>query len=351
MKKILIPVFLILAWGLIEIASISFKLFELQLIWVILGTIFLILSFKINWRGLLNYQFFIWFLYILNILLLIFVLFFGPVIRGTKGWLVLGPIRFQPVELTKVVLILVYASYFSKKHIFIGSWKVILKSFLLFLIPAMLVVFQPDLGSTLVLFGIWFGFLLVCGLPPKKIISFFIIFIILGVIGWQYFLADYQKARIKGVFYPEENQLTINYSVIQSKIAIGSGGFWGKGFGQGTQTQLKFLTEPATDFIFSALVEEWGLFGGIFVIVCFLIFIFNLIKLGINAQFNFFKFICLGAVMIFSIHFFINIGSVTGLFPVVGVPFPFLSYGGSNLLANFFLLGIIVSIGSRIKNV
>jgi rod shape determining protein RodA len=348
-KKILIPVFLILIWGLIEILSISTELFKLQLIWAILGIIFLIVSFRISWRGIFNYPWFIWFLYLLVIFLLVATLFFGPVIRGTRGWFVVGPIRFQFVELAKIVLILLYANYFKKRHIFIATWKVILESFILFAIPAFFVALQPDLGSLLVLFGIWFGFLIINGLPLQRIFATFLIFIILGVLGWNFFLKDYQKQRIIGIFYPEENTLTINYSTVQSKIAIGSGGFFGKGFRQGEQTQLGFLTEPATDFIFAALVEEWGLLAGIFVITCFLVFIFNLLKLGINSQFNFFKFICLGTSIIFSIHFFINLGSATGLFPVVGVPFPFLSYGGSNLLTNFFLLGIIVSIGKSLK--
>jgi rod shape determining protein RodA len=348
-KKILIPVFLILIWGLIEILSISTDLFRLQLIWAILGIIFLIISFKINWRGIFNYPWFIWFLYLLVIFLLGATLFFGPVIRGTRGWLVIGPVRFQFVELAKVVLIFIYANYFSRRHILVARYKTILESFILFAIPAFFVALQPDLGSLLVLFGIWFGFLIISGLPPKRIFAAFLIFIILGIFGWHSFLKDYQKQRIIGIFYPEENALTINYSTIQSKIAIGSGGFFGKGFRQGEQTQLGFLTEPGTDFIFAALVEEWGLFAGIFVIVCFLIFIFNLLKLGIDSQSNFFKFICLGTSIIFGIHFFINLGSATGIFPVVGVPFPFLSYGGSNLLTNFFLLGIIVSIAKTFK--
>ncbi|MGC8775794.1 MAG: FtsW/RodA/SpoVE family cell cycle protein [Minisyncoccia bacterium] len=344
MKKILIPVILILIFGWIEILSISRELAKLQLIWIVLGISFLILSLKINWRNILNYPWFIKFLYILALLLLIVSLFFGPVIRGTKGWLVLGPVRFQPVEFAKIALILFYASYFSKKHIFVSSWKTILESFILFIILGGLVLLQPDLGSFLILFGIWFGFLLLSGLPGKRIIAAIFIFIILGIIGWNFFLKDYQKQRIIGVFYPEKNALTINYSTIQSKIAIGSGGWFGKGFKQGTQTQLGFLTEPATDFIFAALVEEWGLVFGLVVILSFLFLIWGLIYIGTHTYFNFLKFICLGTIIVLSLHFFINLGSVLGILPVIGVPFPFLSYGGSNLLTNFFILGIILSI-------
>lgn len=344
MKKIIIPVILVLVWGLIEISSISLRLFYLQLIWSILGIILVFLGLKIKWKNIFNYPWFIWFLYFFSIFILFLTLIFGQTIRGTKGWLVFGPIRFQSVELLKIVLILVYASFFSRRHMLVSSWRIILKSFVLFLIPTIFVLFQPDLGSALILFGIWFGFLVLSGLPAKKIIVSFLIFLILGVITWNYYLKDYHKARILGIFYPKENALTINYSVIQSKIAIGSGGLWGKGFRQGTQTQLGFLTEPATDFILAALIEEWGIIVGIFVVLVFIFFLFNLVKLGAKLPINFLKFIYLGAAIVFGLHFFINVLSVIGLFPVVGIPLPFLSYGGSNLLINFFLLSIIVSI-------
>jgi rod shape determining protein RodA len=343
-KKILIPTFLILVLGWIEILSISNNLAKLQLFWIFLGTLFLILSLKINWRQIFNYPWFIKLLYLLALFLLLFSLFFGPTIRGTKGWLVLGSFRFQPVEFAKIALILVYASYFSKKHIFVASWKIILESFLLFIILGSLVLLQPDLGSFLILFGIWFGFLLLSGLPGKRIIVALLIFGFLGIIAWNFFLKDYQKQRIVGIFFPEKNALTINYSTIQSKIAIGSGGLFGKGFKQGTQTQLGFLTEPATDFIFAALVEEWGFVFGLLVIISFLFLILGLIQAGIFSSSNFLKFICLGTIIIFGLHFLINLGSVLGILPVIGVPFPFLSYGGSNLLTNFLLLGIILSI-------
>ncbi|MCS6789253.1 MAG: rod shape-determining protein RodA [Patescibacteria group bacterium] len=344
MKKVIIPLILILFFGWLEIFSISENLARLQLLWIILGFLILIFSFKTNLRNIFNYPWFIKLLYLIALLLLLISLFFGPVIRGTKGWIVLGPFRFQPVEFAKIALVLIYANYFSKKHIFVASWKIIFESFILFISLGILVLLQPDLGSFLILFGIWFGFLLLSGLPGKKIITAILIFIILGIIGWNYFLKDYQKQRILAVFYPEKNALTINYSTIQSKIAIGSSGFWGKGFKQGTQTQLGFLTEPSTDFIFSALVEEWGLIVGIIVILSFLFLIFGIIKIGIMANNNFLKFICLGTIIVFGLHFVINLGSTLGILPVIGVPFPFLSYGGSNLLINFLLISIILSV-------
>lgn len=347
MKKIIIPIILILFLGWIEILSISVSLARIQLIWIGLGFLILFISLKIDLRNIFNYEWFIKLIYLIALLLLIFALFFGPVIRGTKGWIVLGLIRFQPVEFAKVALVLIYASYFSRRHILVASWRTIFESFVFFIFLGIFVLLQPDLGSFLILFGIWFGFLLLSGLPGKKIAISILIFIILGFIGWNYFLKDYQKQRIIGIFYPEKNVLTINYSSIQSKIAIGSGGLWGKGFRQGTQTQLGFLTEPATDFIFSALIEEWGLIAGIAVIMSFLFLIWGLIKIGMFINNNFLKFICLGTIIIFSFNFIINIGSALGILPVIGIPFPFLSYGGSNLLINFLLISIILSIAKN----
>lgn len=282
-----------------------------------------------------------------SVLLLILVYFKGPLINETRSWLVFGPFNFQPVELAKISLILILARFFSRRHIAIARWKHIFTSFIFFAIPGSLVALQPDFGSGLVLFGIWIGFLLVSGLPPKRIIVATVIFIIVGFALWHMVLKDYQKERIIGVFSPDKNALSINYSVNQSKIAIGSAGFFGRGYGQGTQTQLGFLTEPSTDFIFAALVEEWGWIVGFLAIASFLAIILWILRTGSVADLNFEKFICLGAAIAFVWQFFLNIGSVLGISPVIGVTFPFLSYGGSSLLTSFFLIAIINAIARR----
>ena len=164
---------------------------------------------------------------------------------------------------------------------------------------------------------------------------------------WYSVLQPYQKERIGGFFFPERDPLGINYNVIQSKIAIGSAGWFGKGFGQGSQAQLGFLPEAETDFIFSATTEEWGLLMGMALTLVFVLIIFRIIKTGFGADNNFSRFICLGVVALLSIQFIFNIGSNLGLTPVVGVTFPFVSYGGSSLLTNFIMLGIIQSIYLR----
>lgn len=315
--------------------------------WVWLGLFFVIFFYFFDWRIFFNHRWLIYAFYFLGIISLLVVYFWGPAIRQVKGWLVFGSFTFQPAEFMAVALILVYARYFSRRHLSVSHWKTIFTSFAFFALPGFLVAVQPDLGSAIVLFGIWFGFLLVSGLSFKRILLFFLVFAIAFISMWSFGFKPYQKERIIGFFYPDRDTLGINYSFNQSKIAIGSAGFWGKGYKQGTQTQLGFLSEPANDFILAALVEEWGVLGGLVVIASFVILIFSILKIGLQADQNFEKFICLGTAIAFSIHFFLNAGSVVGLTPVIGITFPFLSYGGSSMVSSFFLLAIINSINKR----
>ncbi len=347
MLSIFLPVGIILAASLITLSSIATNLFFLQLLWALAGAGIVIFFYYFDWRGLLNYRWFIGGLYVLVVLLLVFVYIKAPVIRNIKSWIVLGPINFQPVELAKIALILVYASYFSKRHLSIARWKNIITSFILFAVPAVLTIIEPDLGAALVLFGIWFGFLLLSGLPRRRIVATVSILIVVAIFGWFYILKDYHRARIVGFLYPQYDALGINYGVTQSKIAVGSAGFWGKGYGGGTETQLGFLTVPASDFALAAFIEEWGVFGGLVVIGSFLYLIYAILKIGAATSRNFEKFVCLGTVVVFGLQFLLNAGSELGLLPVVGVTFPFLSYGGSSLITNFFLLAIINSIRRR----
>lgn len=347
MTALFIPLGVILVASLIALSSISTHLFLLQLGWIAAGAAIIFLFHKIDWKSLLNYQWVIWGVYGLSVLLLAFVDIHGTTIRNVKSWFVFGPINYQPVELAKIGLILVYALYFSKRHLLIAHFRHIFFSFLIFILPMGLVILQPDLGSAAILFGIWFGFLLISGLPRKWITLALLGMILVAFLGWNYVLKDYQKQRITGFLYPEKNALGINYNVNQSKIAIGSAGLWGKGYGQGTQTQLGFLPEPAADFILGAFIEEWGVAAGVAIVAAFLFLVSQILKIAVFTDQNFEKFICIGAAIMLMMQFLLNTGSTTGLLPVVGVPFPFLSYGGSNLLTNFFLLSIINAIARR----
>ena len=333
--------------GLVTLSGISAHLFYLQLIWVFLGVGIIALFFFIDWRILVNYRWLIGGIYAVAILLLVFVYFKGPVVRNVRGWIAFGSFTFQPVELAKIALIFLYASFFSRRHLGIAQWRNIITSFVFFIVPAGLVALQPDLGSSLILFGIWFGFLLLSGLPPKRVLTAFIFIAVASFFMWTYVLHDYQRARILGTVYPERDVLGINYSASQSKIAIGSASFWGKGYGQGSQTHLGFLTEPEGDFILAAFIEEWGFAGAMVVVASFLFLVFRMIKIGYDAETNFEKFICLGGATVMGFQFLLNAGSAVGLTPVIGVTFPFLSYGGSNLVISFFLLSIINAISRK----
>ena len=347
MLSLLLPLGFLVASSLVILSSISPHLFNLQAVWVSLGAFLIAFFIFKDWRTFIKYRWFINGLYILSIALLVLVYFKGPVINQTRGWLVFGPFTFQPVELAKVSLILFLANFFSRRHQTIGHWKTIILSFIYFAIPAFLVALQPDFGSMLVLFGIWFGFLMVSGLPLKRLVVAGFVFAFAGLIMWNFILKDYQRERIIGVFYPEKNALSINYSVNQSKIAIGSAGFFGKGYNQGSQTQLGFLTEPETDFILAAFIEEWGWLFGFLAITSFIYLIFRILKVATWTNQNFEKFICLGGAVSLIWQFFLNVGSVLGISPVIGVTFPFLSYGGSSLLTSFFLIAIINAIARK----
>jgi rod shape determining protein RodA len=347
MASLFIPLGILLIAGLTVLASISVKLFFAQLVAVAVGFLLIFFLWKIDWRALLYSRWFAPSLYVFTLILLIAVLAVGPTIRNVKSWLVVGPLRFQPAELMKAALIFSFALYFSRRHLSVARWRVVIYSFLLALLPALLVIAGPDLGSAVIMLGIWFGILSVSGLPKKR---FFILLLIIlvGIAGmWSFGLKDYQKSRIMGLIYPERDALGVNYNTIQSKIAIGSSGMWGKGFGQGTQVQLGFLPVPESDFMLSALTEEWGIAGALLVIAAEFMLIVGILRIGLRAEGNTEKFLCLGVAVMFALNFFMNAGSAVGILPVVGVTFPFLSYGGSSMVVNMLLVGFINAIGTH----
>ncbi|MEK9150748.1 MAG: FtsW/RodA/SpoVE family cell cycle protein [Patescibacteria group bacterium] len=345
--KLNAAIFAITAAGFLSLLSSAPVLFYKQLFWGVAGFILVFLIARFDWRSFVNYKSVIFGLYVAAIFLLVAAYFFAPEIRGTKGWLVIGPFHFQAAEFAKLTAIIFFAYFFSRKHAYISKVSTLAVSFVYFAPPAFLVALQPDFGSVLVLFFIWFGFLLISGIRWRHLVFSLIIFSFLAAGMWQVVLEDYQKERIFGVFFPEMDPLGINYNVIQSKIAIGSAGFFGKGFGQGSQVQLGFLPEAQTDFIFAAFTEEWGMIAGIFLLAAFAVMVFRIIKIGLAADNNFSRFVCLGTVVLLIVQFVLNIGSNLGLTPVIGVTFPFLSYGGSSLLTNFILIGIIQSVFIR----
>lgn len=352
---LLFAVLLLICFGLAEIYSIALSKdsldllnFKKQIFSVILGVIFLFALSFIDYHNLRSFSNYI---YIFGLLLLVSVLFFGKSIRGTTGWFDLGIFSIQPVEFIKFILIIFLAKYFSGVSIKISPIKHLVLSGLGCLAFVSLVLLQPDFGSALILFAVWFSLVLIAGFKRKYIIIIGLILAVSFALGWLFFFKDYQKQRILTFLVPEENSLDEGYNVRQAIIAVGSGGITGRGIGFGSQSQLKFLPESQNDFIFAVVAEELGFFGVCLVISFFLIFFYRILTNVKKINDDFGIYFVLGVVALIFIEMFINIGMNIGLLPVVGISLPFLSYGGSAIISSLMMVGVVESIiiRSRMK--
>lgn len=288
--------------------------------------------------------------YVIIILALVLVLIFGTEVRGTQAWFDLGPFRLQPSEFAKLIVIFVLAKYFSDHRAELKMFRHLFISFIYVLIPVGLVLLEPDLGSALILIGIWAGMVLMVGMRRWHFMVFVGGFVVAALLAWNFLLVDYQKARVTTFLAPLENCQTLAaYNVCQSYIAIGSGGVSGRGFGQGTQSQLNFLPEKHTDFIFAVIAEELGFVGVTFLLAVFGAFLMRIFYNSQRAQDNFGLFLALGIGVLFLIQAVVNLGSNLGVLPVTGVTLPLVSYGGSSLLATLIAVGIILSVHVRQK--
>ncbi len=343
--------FLLVAFGLAAIYSIAlsqdvpdFANFYKQLGFFGIGTFFMVVF------GLIDYRF--WqsaakVLYIISFLLLLSVLIFGQTIRGVTGWFVLAGYQFQPIELIKVFLLIVLAYVFSHAERPLNKTKNILWSFFLVFALFALTVVQPDLGSAMLLLLVWFGVIVIIGLSRWQWLALIGSGVVGSLLGWFFLLRDYQKERIISLFQPNADVLGEGYAVAQSIIAIGSGRLIGSGLGFGSQSQLKFLPESHTDFIFSVIAEELGFFGATLLVVFLGFFLVRMILLAKRVKDDFALFFLIGAVVLLFSQIFLNIGVTLGMLPVTGVTLPLISYGGSSLIATFMLLGIVQSIAAR----
>jgi rod shape determining protein RodA len=341
-------VIFLVGMGLLSIYSSSkgdFLNFKKQFIFFIFGFSLMIFISFLDWRPLKESSYLLLFFYFLCIISLILIFFFAPEIRGVKSWYKIGPVSIDPTEFTKIVLLLVLAKYFSMRHVEMYRIIHILISGLYVLIPSILIFFQPDLGSVLVLISIWIGILIISGIKIRHFFLLFFLAILIFTIGWNTFLKEYQKERILSFLFPHlSDPLKVGWSQNQAKIAIGSGGILGKGIKKGSQVQLGFLSEPQTDFIFAAIAEEMGFLGVSILFFLFLILIWRMFKISLSAKTNFARIFSLGYAFLLTSQIFIHVGSNIGLLPIIGLPLPMISYGGSSLLANFIGLGIIQSI-------
>ena len=335
---------LLVGFGLVSIYNISSTYFLKQIIFLGIGFILMIgLSF-FDWRGFRENPYFILVLYFVCLLLLLGLFLFVPEIRGVRSWYKIGPVSFDPIGLTAIVLTILLAKYFSMRHIEMYKLSHIFLSGFYVLLPVILIFFQPNLGSALILIALWLGVLIVSGIKLNHFLILALCGFLILALSWSFLLRDYQKERIKSFLRPQVETLGINWSQAQSKIAIGSGGIFGQGLGKGSQTQYGFLSEPHTDFIFANIAEEFGLIGISVLIFLFIVLIWQIMKIAISAKSNFPRLFASGIAIILFAQIFIHIGMNLGILPVIGISLPFVSYGGSNLIAIFIGLGILQSI-------
>ena len=285
-------------------------------------------------------------LYVITLILLLGVMFFGHSTMGAQRWIRLGPVIFQPSEFSKVFIIVCLAAFLDKQAGSLEHWKEYLPAGLFLLAPFVLVLRQPDLGTALVFGAIGFSMFWVCGFKTRWIAWMTGVLICLSPLIW-HFLHEYQRNRIRVFLNPELDQFGAGYHVIQSKIAIGSGLLLGKGWMQGTQSQLNFLPENHTDFIFAVAGEEFGFIGAVVILLLYLILIWRGLTIALNAEDRFGMLLATGITGMYLFHVLVNIGMTAGIMPVTGVPLPFLSYGVSSLTTNMLLAGLLLNINLR----
>lgn len=342
--SLMIPIVFLMLSGLFTMSSfgVNDTYFLKQSVWIIVAVTIFISSSYLDFRFLKDTRFVV-FIYaiLMSLLLLVFIL--GKVTNGAQSWLYLGGFSFQPADLMKLGLIIVLAKYFSRRHIEVGNVRHVLLSGFYALLPFLLVVLQPDLGSAMVLFFIWFFMILFSGISKKHL--FFVIFsgVIIFLISWNFVFKPYQKARIVNFINPLHDIRGTGYNVYQSVIAVGSGGLLGKGVGYGTQSRLNFLPEYRTDFIFAAYAEEWGFVGAVLMLLFFAIIFYRLIFFSLVSYSTFEALFTYGVIIWIATHVVINIGMNIGIMPVTGIPLPFVSYGGSHLVSEALALGMCVA--------
>ena len=333
-----------------SVSSKDFSGFQKQLIFFAVSLIFMVAVSFFDYRGIRESSYFIVFVYIACIILLLGLFIFAPSVRGVRSWYRLGPLSLDPSEFTKLILIIILAKYFSYRHVELYKLRHIILSGVYMMIPALLIFLQPDLGSAIIFFAIWFCILLVSGIKFRHFLILLCVILILAALSWFFVLKDYQKARITSFMLPSYEPLATGWNQKQAKIAIGNGGIFGQGFGDGSQTQYGFVPEVKADFIFSAIAEEFGFITIVIMLGLFSIVFWRLTRIAFLARDNFSRIFCLGLGIWFLIQLIINIGSNVGFLPVIGVPLPLVSLGGSSLLAIYIGLGICQSIRKSIAS-
>lgn len=315
--------------------------FERQVIWLALAIGAFFISAIPDYR-FLRYGNTSFFVYVGVLVLLVLVLFIGEITLGAQSRFDLGLFSLQPSDPAKLALIIVLAKYFSKRHVDIKNIRHILVSGAYAFLIFALVFVQPDFGSALILFSIWFGMVLIAGISWKHLLMV----VTLGAVAfgslWSFGFEEYQKERIRTFLHPLADIQGTGYNAYQSTIAVGSGQLFGKGVGYGTQSKLQFLPEYETDFVFAAFAEEWGFVGGAIALMLFAVVVWRILMRALRGETNFERFFAAGFAVLIISHFTIHVGMNIGLLPVTGTTVPFLSYGGSHLLTEFVGLGMLI---------
>jgi len=322
-------------------AAIQSSFFAKQLVWLALSLAAFFAASFLDWRFLRRSDvLFSCFLLGAALLLLLFVV--GKVVKGAQSWFDLGPLSVQPVEPVKLILILILAKYFSRRHIEIAHIRHMFVSGLYALILFALVLLQPDFGGAIVIFLIWFGMMLLSGISKKHLAAVLLVSALSAALFWAFVFKDYQKQRLITFMHPLTDIRGSGYNAYQSTIAVGSGGLLGKGVGLGSQSRLQFLPEYETDFIFAAFAEEWGFVGVLILCAAYGVVIWRILANAHYGLSNFEILYGLGLALFIMSHFFIHVGMNLGLLPVTGISLPFMSYGGTNMFVLFFGLGVLM---------
>lgn len=315
--------------------------FDKQVIWVSIALGVFSIAAIVDWRFLRRTEVVVA-VYAGVCALLLSLFAVGSVFKGAQSWFNLGFIAFQPVDLAKIALVILLSKYFSRRHVEIADIRHIVVSGIYAFILFLLIAVQPDFGSAVIIFLVWFGMVFVSGISRKHLVAVVLMGTLTFLGLWNFGFQEYQKARVRNFVHPLSDIHGTGYNAYQSTIAVGSGGLLGKGIGYGTQSKLRFLPEYQTDFIFASFAEEWGFVGICILMLLFSVVFFRLFNASMIGATNFESLFALGIAILFMSHFFIHAGINMGLLPVTGTTMPLMSYGGSHLIAEFLGLGMVV---------
>jgi len=342
-----LPVLIINGIGILTISTTNRgDVFSIrQLAWVAIGVAIALVVYNIDTKHIKRNA---WLFYGFSIVLLVLVFVNGVLSHGARRWISIYFIHIQPSEFVKLAVIIVLSAYFDENpKLEPYGFKDLILPLIVVALPIVLVIKQPDLGTAIVIAVIAMSILLTAGVKRSVLFRFLLLFFVFLPFVWSN-LKPYQKDRIMGFLDPYKAPTTYGYNTIQSEIAIGSGGLLGKGLHNATQTQLSFLPESHTDFIFSVFSEQWGFVGSVILLLLYAIVLYRAISIAYHSENDFDRMLCIGIIAYFWISVVFNMGMSMGLLPVVGIPLVFFSYGGSSIITSFFALGILLSV--RFKN-